>query len=159
MPATRLKRFLDDHGVRYGSIPHCPTYTAQETAASAHVRGRELAKTVMVKLDDTIAMVVLPATRRLDLARLEATAGARQATLASEREFKDMFPDCDVGAMPPFGNLYGLRVFVDQSLAEDEHIAFNAGTHDELIQIDYRDFERLVAPTVASLAYERPVTV
>jgi Ala-tRNA(Pro) deacylase len=159
MPATRLKRFLDDHGVRYVSIPHYPTYTAQETAASAHLRGREVAKTVMVTLDGTMAMVVLPATRRLDLARLEAAAGARQATLATEREFKDMFPDCDVGAMPPFGNLYGLRVFVDQSLAEDEHIAFNAGTHDELIQIDYRDFERLVEPTVASLAYERPVTV
>ncbi len=159
MPAAKLKRFLDEQGVSYVAIPHFTTYTAQETAASAHVRGRELAKTVMVKLDGTIAMAVLPATRRLDLTRLQEAAGAGQIALATEREFKDMFPDCDVGAMPPFGNLYGLRVFVDRSLAEDEHIAFNAGTHDELIQISYRDFDRLVQPTVAGLAYERPVAV
>lgn len=159
MPAARLKRFLEEQGVPYVSIPHYTTYTAQETAASAHVRGRELAKTVMVKIDGTLAMAVLPATRRLDLARLQEATAAREVTLATEREFKDLFPDCDVGAMPPFGNLYGVPVFVDCSLAEDEHIAFNAGTHDELVQIAYRDFERLVNPRLADLAYQRPIAV
>lgn len=157
MPAVKLKRFLQENAVYYESIPHYMAYTAQETAASAHVHGRELAKTVMVKLDGGMAMAVLPATRRLDLNRLRAASGARDVAIASEREFQDMFPDCQIGAMPPFGNLYNLRVFADESLAEDQHIAFNAGSHDELIQIAYRDFERLVKPQIAALAYERAV--
>ena len=157
MPAVKLKRFLYENDVHYESIPHYLSYTAQETAASAHVHGRELAKTVMVTLDGALAMAVLPATRRLDLNRLRAASGAREVALASEGEFQDRFPDCQVGAMPPFGNLYNLRVFADASLAEDEHIAFNAGSHDELIQIAYRDFERLVKPIIATLGYERAV--
>ncbi len=141
------------------SIPHYVAYTAQETAASAHVRGRELAKTVMVKIDGRMAMAVLPATRKLDLERLRDVADAHEAALATEREFRDMFPDCEVGAMPPFGNLYGLRVYADKSLTDDEHIAFNAGSHEERIQMAYRDFERLVEPTVAGLAWESKVPV
>jgi Ala-tRNA(Pro) deacylase len=155
MPAATLKRFLDENRVRYVSIRHSPTYTAQEIAASAHVPGRELAKTVMVTIDGVLAMAVLPATAMLDLDLLKQAAGAKQVTLANEREFQDRFPDCEVGAMPPFGNLYDLKVYSDASLAEDEKIAFNAGSHAELIQLAYQDFERLVEPVVANLAYGR----
>jgi Ala-tRNA(Pro) deacylase len=159
MSAQKLKQFLDANGVRYQAIPHFTAYTAQETAASAHVHGRELAKTVMVRIDGRPAMAVLPATKRLDPERLREAAAARGVTLLSEREFKDLFPDCEVGAMPPFGNLYDLPVFVDASLSFDDHIAFNAGSHEELIQLDYQDFERLVRPRVAGLAYEARVVV
>ncbi len=153
MPAQKLKRFLDENGIRYVAIQHSPAFTAQEVAASAHIPGRELAKTVMLKLDGTLAMVVLPATKKIDLDQLEQVAGVRTASLASEREFQTMFPDCEPGAMPPFGNLYDMRVFVDELLALDEQIAFNAGTHAELIQMAFDDFRRLVNPTIAPLAW------
>jgi Ala-tRNA(Pro) deacylase len=153
MPAQKLKRFLDENGIRYVAIQHSPAFTAQEVAASAHIPGRELAKTVMVKLDGTMAMVVLPATKKIDLDQLEQVTAVHTASLASEREFQAMFPDCEPGAMPPFGNLYAMRVFVDELLALDGHIAFNAGTHAELIQMDFDDFRRLVNPTVAPLAW------
>jgi len=159
MPATKLKQFLDDHQIRYVSIRHSPAYTAQEIAASAHISGREVAKPVMVKLDDSMAMAVLRATDMLDLQRLRQLAACKKAVLASEDEFARMFPDCEAGAMPALGNLYGLPVYVDRALARDEHIAFNAGTHAELIQMDYEDFHRLVQPTVADLASRVPVTV
>ena len=153
MPAQKLKQFLDSHQVRYVSIQHSPAYTAHEIAASAHIPGREVAKTVIVKLDGVMAMAVLAATKKLDLELLERAAGARSAALATEREFRDMFPDCEVGGMPPFGNLYGMRVLVDDMLTQDETIAFNAGTHSELIQMTYADFARLVQPTVGRLAF------
>lgn len=154
MPATKLKQFLDANQVRYVSIQHSPAFTAQEVAASAHIPGRELAKTVIVKLDDRLAMAVLPATKKLDLELLEKASGVPHATLATEREFQSTFPDCEPGGMPPLGNLYGIDVFADEHLAEDEMIAFNAGTHAELIQMAYRDFVRLVRPKVAPLAFE-----
>jgi Ala-tRNA(Pro) deacylase len=153
MPAQKLKRFLDENGIRYVAIQHSPAFTAQEVAASAHIPGRELAKTVMVKLDGTMAMIVLPATKKIDLDQLELVAGVHAASLSSERDFQIMFPDCEPGAMPPFGNLYGMRVFVDELLALDEQIAFNAGTHAELIQMAFEDFRRLANPTVAPLAW------
>lgn len=159
MPVTTLKRFLDANHVRYVSIQHSPAYTAQETAASAHVPGRELAKTVLVQIDGEMAMVVLPSTRMVDLERLRKFDGASSVTLAGEQEFAERFPDCEAGAMPPFGNLYDMPVYVDQRLREDEHIAFNAGSHAELIQLDYRDFERLVQPQIADLAYRSPAPV
>jgi Ala-tRNA(Pro) deacylase len=152
MPAAKLKQFLDTNNVRYLSIRHSPAYTAQEIAALAHIPGRELAKTVMVKIDGTMAMAVLPATKRLDLDALKQTAGAQTSSLASEQEFARMFPDCEPGAMPPFGNLYGMKVYADQTLTADEHIAFNAGTHAELVQMTYADFARLVQPAVATLS-------
>jgi Ala-tRNA(Pro) deacylase len=155
MPATKHRRFLDENHVRYVSIQHSPAYTAQETAASAHIPGRELAKTVMVKIDGDMAMAVLSATKRLDLESLKQAAGAQAVALAREEEFKSMFPDCEVGAMPPFGNLYGLKVYADQALNEDEQIAFNAGSHAELILMAYEEFERLVEPVVASLSAQR----
>jgi Ala-tRNA(Pro) deacylase len=150
MPVKRLKEFLDQSGVKYISISHSPAFTAQEIAASAHIPGKELAKTVMVKLDGSMAMAVLPASYFVDLERLAKVAGATRAELAPENEFKDLFPECEPGAMPPFGNLYEMQVFVSQSLAEDKEIAFNAGSHTELLKLAYEDFERLVEPKVAS---------
>jgi len=149
MPVKKLKDFLDNQKIKYVTITHSPTYTAQEIAASAHIPGKELAKTVIVKLDDKMAMAVLPASSKVVFDLLKKAAGANKAELASEKEFKDLFPECEVGAMPPFGNLYGMEVFVADSLAEDEEIAFNAGSHTELIRLAYKDFERVVKPKVA----------
>ena len=154
MPARKLKEFLDDHHVRYVTINHSPAFTAQEIAASAHIPGKELAKTVMVDLDGELAMAVLPASLRVDLKRLKGATGADHVELAKESEFADRFPECELGAMPPFGNLYDMAVYADQRLREDHHIAFNAGSHAELIRLPYRDFERLVQPKVADLAYK-----
>ena len=152
MPARKLKEFLDRYHTKYVSISHSPAYTAQEIAALAHIPGREMAKTVMVKLDGQMAMAVLPASSRLDLALLKEACGARQVELATESEFKNLFPDCEIGAMPPFGNLYGMPVYVAQKLSDDRDIAFTAGTHSELIRMDYGDFERLVQPRVVPVS-------
>jgi Ala-tRNA(Pro) deacylase len=146
MPVDKLKRFLDENGVKYVVISHSRAYTAQEVAASAHIPGKELAKTVVVKIDGKIAMAVLPASYKVDFNQLCKEIGGCKVELASEKEFKDIFPDCEVGAMPPFGNLYGMRVFVAKTLTEDEEISFNAGTHTELVRMKYSDFQRLVQP-------------
>lgn len=159
MPATKLKKFLDDNHIRYVSIKHSPAYTAQEIAASAHISGREVAKTVMVQLGDKMAMAVLRATDRLDLDRLRQVAGMGKASLAGEDHFARMFPDCEPGAMPPFGNLYDLPVYADRALTMDEQIAFNAGSHAELIQMAYADFQHLVRPRVADLSRRVPLRV
>lgn len=154
MPVRKLKEFLDQNGVRWVSIIHSPAYTAQEVAASAHVRGRDLAKTVMVKVDGKPVMVVLPASQRVDFQVLREVTGGQNVVLASEAEFRELFPDCEAGAMPPFGNLYGMDVYVAPKLAEDEEIAFNAGSHTELMKLRYADFERLVKPKVAAFAQQ-----
>jgi len=148
MPLAKLKEFLDSHQIKYVTITHSRAITAQEIAASAHISGKQLAKTVMVKIDGKMAMAVLPATCKVDFDRLREAVGARAVVLAGEDEFKEMFPNCECGAMPPFGNLYGLDVFVATDLAEDEEIAFNAGSHSELIKMSYKDFEKLVRPRV-----------
>jgi Ala-tRNA(Pro) deacylase len=147
MPVKKLKEFLDSSGVRYVSIVHSMAYTAQEIAATTHIPGKEIAKTVMVKLDGKMAMAVLPASYKVDFDLLKKAAGVGKVELASEEEFKGIFPECEIGAMPPFGNLYGMDVFVAESLAEDKEISFNAGSHTELIKLAYMDFENLVAPT------------
>jgi len=152
MPVERLKAYLDSQNVKYVSLIHYETYTAQEIAAVSHVSGKELAKTVIVKIDGKMAMAVLPASQKIDFDLLKAAAGARTVELASEQEFRDKFPDCEVGAMPPFGNLYGMDVYVAESLTEDEEIAFNAGSHTELIKLSYKDFDRLVKPRVMKLS-------
>lgn len=152
MPVAKLKQFLDDAGVRYEVIPHEEAYTTQEVAAAAHIRGREVAKTVMVKVDGAMAMAVLEAPDVVSMDRLKDVAGAELVELAHEDEFRDLFPTCEPGAMPPFGNLWSMDVFVDEKLREDDRIAFNAGTHDELMRLDYADFERLVKPVVARLS-------
>ncbi len=146
MPVKKLKDFLDSNKVKYVTIKHSPAYTAPEIAGSAHIPGKELAKTVIIKVDGKMAMAVLPASQRVNFDLLKKITGASKIDLASEQEFKDLFPECEVGAMPPFGNLYGMEVFVDESLSEDEEIAFNAGSHTELIRLAYKDFERLVKP-------------
>ena len=148
MPIKRLKDFLDRNGIEYITIRHSLAYNAQRIAATTHIPGKELAKTVMVKLDNKMAMAILPASYRVNLKLLKETTAAKKVDLANEMEFKHMFPECEIGAMPPFGNLYGLEVYVAESLAEDEEIAFNAGTHTELIRMQYADFERLVEPVV-----------
>jgi len=148
MPLTKLKQFLDSHGVKYLTIGHSPSYTAQEIAASAHIPGKELAKTVMVKIDGKLAMAVLTASQQLDTERLKQVAGAKNVEIASEQEFRDAFGECETGAMPPFGNLYDMEVYVSQPLPEDEEIAFNAGSHTELVRLAYSDFAKLVQPKV-----------
>lgn len=151
MPAKQLKEFLDGGQVKYVTVQHSLAYKAQEIAASAHIPGNRLAKTVMVKIDGKMAMAVLPGSEKVDLDALERATGAKTVELASELEFKDRFPECEVGAMPPFGNLYGMQVFAAKSLASDE-IAFNAGSHTELIRMSYKDFERLVQPQLVELS-------
>jgi Ala-tRNA(Pro) deacylase len=148
MPLKKLKEFLDTEKVKYVTITHSPAYTAQDIAAAAHISGKEMAKTVMVKVDGEIAMVVLPASMKVDFGRLLDATGALEVELAHESEFKDLFPGCALGAMPPFGNLFGLRTFVAEELTEDEEIAFNAGSTTELIKLAFNDYARLVQPRV-----------
>ena len=151
MPMQRLRQYLEENHISYELIPHPETPTAQQTAAAAHVPGKELAKTVIVAIDGRFAMVVLPAPDELDLDKLKKVVGTNDVWLASEDDFQNIFGDCELGAMPPFGNLYDVPVFVDEHLREDARIAFNAGNHRELIRMPYADFERLVHPVVASL--------
>jgi Ala-tRNA(Pro) deacylase len=148
MPAAKVKAYLDQQGIKFVSILHSAAYTAPEIAASAHVKGRDFAKTVIVMVEDGMAMVVLPASRRVLLSELRDLLDTPHVRLASEAEFKDRFPDCELGAMPPLGHLYGMKTFVSGHLAEEKEIAFNAGTHTEVIKLSYDDFERLVQPTV-----------
>ena len=152
MPSTRLKEFLDSNNVKYVSIVHSLAFTALEIAQSAHIPARELAKTVIVKIDGDPTMVVVPAAYRVKLELLREAFDTPNVELASELEFSGLFPDCEVGAMPPFGNLYDLPVFVAESLTEDREIAFNAGSHSEVVKMSYRDFESLVQPSLVVLA-------
>lgn len=146
MPAKRLKEFLNRENTKYVSILHSPAYTAQEVAALAHVSGRDFAKTVIVNIEGTMAMVVLPANRKVVLSDLREMLDAEKVKLATEEEFKELFPDCEIGAMPPFGNLYDMEVYVSPALAAEPDIAFNAGTHTEVIKMAYADFARLAKP-------------
>src|SRR5438045_5483080 len=150
MPVKKLKDFLDREKIKYISIVHSIAYTAQEVAASAHITGKELAKTIIVELDGKMAMAVLPANRKIVLQDLREVTGCDEVKFASEEEFKRKFPDCETGAMPPFGNLYGMEVYAAAGLAENDEIAFNAGSHTEVIKMSYKDFERLVKPKVMS---------
>jgi len=151
MPTQKLKDYLDQHEVQYVTISHSPAYTAQRIAEMTRIPGKDLAKTVIVKIDDKFAMAVLPASRRVDLRHLQEAIGADEVTLSSETEFNELFPDCEVGAMPPFGNLYDMDVYVADQLTEDDEIAFNAGSHSELVKMSYNDFANLVTPQVVAL--------
>jgi Ala-tRNA(Pro) deacylase len=150
MPVKKLKEFLDQEKIKYVSIIHSPAYTAQEVAASAHITGKELAKTIIVRLDGEMAMAVLPANRKIVLQDLREVTGSNEVKFASEEEFKEKFPGCETGAMPPFGNLYGMEVYVAESLTENDEIAFNAGSHTEIIKMPFREFERLASPKIVS---------
>ncbi|MDI5935926.1 aminoacyl-tRNA deacylase [Halomonas kalidii] len=151
MSMARVKRFLDDNGVKYVIQLHSPAYTAQEVAEAAHVPGRHFAKCVMVEIDGRLALTVLPATDRVDLQRLARSVGAQSVELAKEADFEDRFPDCEPGAMPPFGNLFELEVFVSPHLAEADLISFNAGSHREVMQLAYSAFDRLVKPVEVAM--------
>jgi Ala-tRNA(Pro) deacylase len=141
MPLKKIKEFLDSNKVKYVIMQHSPAYTAQEIAAAAHISGKELAKTVMIKIEGKLAMAVLPASYKISFDQLKAALEVSDVKLAYEQEFMDKFPDCEVGAMPPFGNLYGFDVYVAESLAEDEEIAFNACSHTELVKMKFDDFD------------------
>ena len=148
---TKLKEFLDANRISYEVRSHRPAFTAQEVAAAEHVPGREMAKVVMVRDGAEYLMAVLPAPYHVGLEHLEKMAGRTDLRLATEAEFARLFPGCEPGAMPPFGNLYGIPVWVDESLTRDDEIAFNAGNHEQTVHIKYADFARLVQPRVASL--------
>ena len=153
MPLNRLIDYLDQNKVKYEKMTHTKAYTAQEVAASAHVPGKEMAKTIIVKLDGKMFMAVLPASFNIDFEQLKRMIGADNAELATEQEFKDRFPDCDIGAMPPFGNLYDMDVLVAEKLTEDATISFNACNHTDMIKMSYEDYERLVKPKVLKFSY------
>ncbi len=148
MPVKQLKEYLDSNNVKYVSITHSTAYTAQEIAALTHTKGRDLAKTVIVKVDEKLAMAVLPASFHVDMNMLKEAVGAGSVMLAAELEFRARFPGCETGAMPPFGNLYDMPVYVDERLTKDSEIAFNAGSHNELMRLSFDDFNRLAKPKV-----------
>ena len=150
----RLREFLDMAGVAYQVTRHAPRYTAQELAQEEHVPGKLVAKVVLVMADERLLMVVVPGTSRVNVPWVRRAAGAKHARLATESEFLRAFPDCEAGAMPPFGNLYHMPVFVDRGLTTDPVIMFNAGTHDLLVTMTYDDFGRLVQPKVGIFAVQ-----
>lgn len=149
--APEVEKLLKDEGVDYEVIKHPTAYTAAEEAAASHISGYEWAKTVifLTKSDEPI-MAVLAASHHVNAKQFEDLVGSGKLRLAAESEFSGLYPNCEPGAMPPFGNLYGHRVYVDERLAEDETIVFNAGNHTEAIRLRYADFERLAKPVVGS---------
>lgn len=154
MPTSKLTEYLNSQAVPYSLIEQqAPVYTAQEIAAAAHISGKQLAKTVLVKLDGVLAMAVLPAAQRVHLSKLRDLVGAHSAELAHESDMRARFPDCQVGAMPPFGNLYGVPVYAAQSLAGEIQIAFCAGSHTELVQMRFDDFARLAQPVILDFTW------
>ena len=148
MAKKKVFEYLDRNKVKYVLLKHSPASTSQEIAASAHIPGKELAKTVIIKIDGRFAMDVLRASYKISFNELKEMIGENSVRLAYEQEFLDKFPDCEIGAMPPFGNLYDMEVFVAESLTDDEEIAFNACNHTELVKMKYKDFEELVDPKV-----------
>ncbi len=152
MPTQKLKQMLDQRGIKYISINHSPAYTARETAASTFVPKREFAKTVIVDLDGEKVMAVLSASRHVNLEALRKLAQANAVRLATEDEFREMFADCELGAMPPFGSLYGTRVFVDEMVTEVDDLCFNAGTHEQILRMEYLDYLKLEQPVIGAFA-------
>ena len=155
MPVDKLRAFLDEHHVKYVTIRHSRAFTAQEVADSAHIPGKEVAKTVIVRMDGRLAMVVLPAPEMISLDGLRAATGASTVELASEKEFSSLFPNCEVGAMPPFGNLWNMDVYCARSLSEDRTIAFSAGNHHEVIQLPFETYRQLVEPVIVRISRRR----
>ena len=155
MPVRQVKEFLDNNNVKYATITHSAAFTAQEIAALTHTKGRDFAKTVVISIDGAMALAVLPASYQVDLNKLRERTGAAVIALASEAEFRSRFPGCETGAMPPFGNLYAMPVFLDESLRHEKDITFNAGSHHELIRMAYEDFKLLVKPQILNFAAGR----
>lgn len=153
MTCKKLKEFLDERDVKYVSINHSRAYTAQEIAESAHVSGNDFAKVVMLKADEKMIMAVLPAPDKVDLKLLRQALEVRDIVFADENDFQDHFPGCEVGAMPPFGNLYGIRVILAQTLCDSKTISFNSGLHTEVIQMDYDKYIKLVSPEIMDFTH------
>jgi len=155
MPILRkLKEVLDEANIPYEVYTHAQAYTAQEIAAAQHIPGKEMTKVVILNLGGSFVMAVLPASRLIDFEKVKAGLGVEQASLATEEEFASLFPECEIGAMPPFGNLFGLPVYVDPALERDEVIYFNAGNHQQTVKMKYKDFKEQVKPAVVSLTGE-----
>lgn len=154
MSVETVKEYLDQANIQYQIIAHRRAYTAQEIAANANIPGHQLAKTVMIRVDGKMAMAVIPAPQRVNFESLKKQLGAKEIRLASEHEFKDLFPECEVGAMPPFGHLYDMPVYVADDLEKEIVITFCGGTHTELIQLNYEDFAKLVNPTVMKFTWQ-----
>lgn len=148
MPSQKLQSYLEKNQVQYTSIAHPVAYSAREVSHSCHIAETQLAKTVIIRVGNKAAMVVLPAKYTLNFENLKKSLHAQAISLASEEEIKSLFTDCELGAMPPFGNLYDIDVYVDKSLANNKEIVFNAGTHTEAVKLAYQDFIKLVQPTV-----------
>jgi Ala-tRNA(Pro) deacylase len=144
----RLRSFLEKEGVEFETLHHAADFTAQETAAHTGTRGQEFAKVVVVKIDELPAMIVLPAHHRVDFSKLASELGAKDVELCGENELREIFEDCDVGAEPPFGNLYGLPVFLSRAMTDDVHITFNAGSHVDVIRMPFMDYVNLVRPRI-----------
>ncbi len=156
--SARLKSFLDENKISYSVVSHAPAYTAQAAAAVMHISGKEIVKTVVVRAGEDTALAVLPASHHVNLEKLGLLLG-KPVRLATEKEFADLFPDCELGAMPPVGQLYNLPVLVDKSLAEDEEIVFNAGTHRDAIRMRFEEFVRIEKPRVSAFGEKPGVSV
>lgn len=148
MPISKIRDYLDKNNIKYVTLQHSKAFTAQEVAASAHIPGRNMVKPVIVHVDGDLKMVVLPSTHDIDFEAIKDTLNANDVKLAAESDFKDLFPDCELGAMPPFGNLYDVETIVSESLTADVEIAFNAGSHSEIIKMNYSEYESLVEPEI-----------
>lgn len=153
--SLKLKEYLDRENVPYQPRVHPTAYTSQEIAAAAHIPGNEMAKTVILKSDGGLVMAVLSANHSVDLETLQSATRSGTLRLATEDEFRNAFPTCEVGAMPPFGNIFGVPVYCDTALERDDEIEFNAGSHHDTIRMKFADFRRLVAPTMLSFAWQR----
>jgi Ala-tRNA(Pro) deacylase len=149
---ARLEAYFREKHIEFQAMTHPPAYTAQDVAAAQKVKGKQVAKVVMVLADTQVVMLVLPASSRIDFQKLKDALGGQQVRLAKEEEFSGLFPDCDIGAMPPFGNLYHVPVYVDRALTEDVEIVFQAGSHSDTIKIACKDYTRLAQPVVADVA-------
>jgi len=148
----RLESLLDETGVSYTHHVHASVYTAKEVAALEHLPQHRFAKAVVIKDEDAFVMAVLPADYVVDMQELRAALGIKHARLATEKELGELFPDCELGAMPPLGDLYGLPTYVESSLADEKRIAFNAGTHRDVVYLSLRDFQRLATPQTTHFA-------
>ena len=148
----RIKEFLDGNKAKYVIVTHSPAFTAQEVAEAAHIPGRHLAKTIVVKIDGKLAMAVVPAHREVDMSALRAAAGAHYAELADKAEFAERFEGCQLGAMPPFGNVFGMETYVDRELTHEDYIAFNAGSHTDVIAMRFADYRRLAHPRLVAIS-------
>jgi Ala-tRNA(Pro) deacylase len=152
-----LVQFLDENNVNYRIVSHAKSYTAQGTAARVHVPGQEFAKTVILNVDDKTVMAVLAAFAHVNTEAVRAALKAKSVRLETESEIRRQFPDCELGAMPPFGNLYGVEVLLEEGLSCNRELAFNAGSHEEVLEMPYEDFVTLIKPRIVSFAAQAHV--